>query len=93
MQKNWWVYLLIGFVCVVNFLPYLWMVMTGFMDGATSTATEPQWIFTPTLEAFDYLITEKGIMEELLQQPHRLHRIDLLLRDDRHVLRLCAGAI
>lgn len=63
VQRNWWVYLVIAFVCVVNFLPYLWMVMTGFMDGATSTATEPQWFFAPTLEAFRYLIAEKGIMK------------------------------
>ncbi len=63
VQKNWWVYLVIAFVCVVNFLPYLWMVMTGFMDGATSNATSPQWVFVPTLEAFQYLITEKGIMK------------------------------
>jgi multiple sugar transport system permease protein len=37
VQRNWWVYLIIVAVCVVNFLPYLWMVLTGFMDTATAT--------------------------------------------------------
>lgn len=62
VQRNWWVYLIILAVCVVNFLPYLWVVMTGFMDDATSGQSTPQWIFTPSLQAFDYLIFEKEIM-------------------------------
>ena len=37
--------------------------MTGFMDGAASTSTTPSWLFTPSLEAFNYLIFEKGIMK------------------------------
>ena len=65
-QRNWWVYPLIIGICVINFLPYLWMVMTGFMDGATSMATEPQWFFEPTLEAFRYLIYEKNIMHNFM---------------------------
>ncbi len=48
VQRNWWAYVLILFVCVVNFLPYLYVVLTGFMDAATSNKPEPQWIFTPT---------------------------------------------
>lgn len=62
-QSNWWVYLILLLVCVVNFLPYMWVVMTGFMDGASATAPTPQWLFTPSLEAFDYLIFEKDIMK------------------------------
>ena len=61
-QKNWWVYLIILGVCVVNVLPYLWVVMTGFMDGATASSSSPQWLFSPSLEAFRYLIFEKNIM-------------------------------
>jgi multiple sugar transport system permease protein len=49
-------------VCFVNFMPYLWIVMTGFMDRAAATAPTPTWIFTPTFEAFHFLIVEKGIM-------------------------------
>lgn len=60
-QRNWWVYLIIIFVCVVNFLPYMWVVMTGFMDNFTSSRAQPQWFFTPTLDAFRYLIA-RGIM-------------------------------
>ena len=66
VQRNWWVYLVIGFVCVVNVLPYLWMVMTGFMDGAAASSPDPQWIFTPSLEAFRFLIFEKGIMKNFM---------------------------
>jgi multiple sugar transport system permease protein len=61
--RNWWVYLVILGVCVVNVLPYLWVVMTGFMDGATASSPSPQWLFTPSLEAFKYLIFEKNIMK------------------------------
>jgi multiple sugar transport system permease protein len=63
VQRNWWVYILIIVICVVNFLPYMWMVMTGFMDRAAASSVEPNWIFTPTLDAFRYLIFEKGIMK------------------------------
>lgn len=63
VQRNWWVYLVILLVCVINFVPYLWMVMTGFMDNATSSQSMPQWFFTPSLDAFDYLISDKGIMK------------------------------
>lgn len=65
-QRNWWVYLILALVCVLNVLPYLWVVMTGFMDGATSSGSSPQWFFVPTLDAFHYLIVEKGIMKNLM---------------------------
>ncbi len=66
VQRNGWVYAVIIAVCVVNFLPYLWVVMTGFMDGAAAASRAPQWIFTPTLDAFRYLIFEKGIMSNFM---------------------------
>lgn len=62
VQRNWWVYALVVAVCVINFIPYLWVVMTGFMDQAALNTERPVWIFTPTLEAFRYLIFEKGIL-------------------------------
>jgi multiple sugar transport system permease protein len=62
VQRNWWVYLVIIAVCVINFLPYFWMVLTAFMDGASASASSPQWTFTPSLDAFHFLIFEKGIM-------------------------------
>lgn len=65
-QSNWWVYVVLALVCVLNVLPYLWVVMTGFMDGATSSASSPQWFFAPTLDAFEYLIFEKAIMKNVL---------------------------
>ncbi len=61
-QSNGWVYVILAAVCAVNVIPYLWMVLTGFMSGASASATSPQWIFSPTLDAFRYLIFEKGIM-------------------------------
>lgn len=63
VQRNGWVYLVLGIVCVVNFLPYLWMVMTGFMDDGTANQASPQWLFSPSLDAFRFLIFEKGIMK------------------------------
>jgi multiple sugar transport system permease protein len=66
VQRNWWVYLVIIAVCVVNFLPYFWMVLTAFMDGASASASSPQWMFTPSLDAFHFLIFEKGIMRNFV---------------------------
>jgi multiple sugar transport system permease protein len=66
VQRNWWVYVVIIAVCLINFVPYLWMVMTGFMDKGSAGSPTPQWIFVPTLEAFHYLIVEKGIMKNFL---------------------------
>ncbi|WP_136443730.1 carbohydrate ABC transporter permease [Pacificoceanicola onchidii] len=60
--KNWWVYVIILLVCFVNFMPYLWIVMTGLMDREAATASTPTWFFKPTFEAFHFLIVEKGIM-------------------------------
>jgi multiple sugar transport system permease protein len=62
VQRNWWAYLIILVVCVINVLPYLYVVMTGFMDATTSNQPEPQWFFTPTLEAFRFLLLEKDLM-------------------------------
>jgi multiple sugar transport system permease protein len=64
-QRNWWVYLILLLVCLLNFVPYLWMILTAFMDKPTSTSAVPQWIFTPTLEAFTHLIEEKRILDNL----------------------------
>lgn len=65
-QRNWWVYIIIGLVCIINFLPYFWMVLTAFMDSASASATKPQWVFEPSLDAFRFLISEKGIMKNFL---------------------------
>lgn len=65
VQRNWWVYLIILAVCVVNFLPYLYVVLTGFMDTATSSRPTPQWSFEPSIEAFRFLILEKDIMRNV----------------------------
>ncbi|MDQ0315903.1 carbohydrate ABC transporter permease [Amorphus orientalis] len=62
MQRNWWVYLVVLLVCVINFIPYLWVVLTGFMDQTALNTGRPVWVFSPTLEAFRYLIFEKHIM-------------------------------
>lgn len=62
VERNWWVYALILLVCAINFIPYLWVVLTGFMDQAALRTERPVWVFTPTLEAFRYLIFEKGIL-------------------------------
>jgi multiple sugar transport system permease protein len=66
LQRNWWVYVVILAVCAINFVPYLWMMMTGFMDHATATRPAPDWIFTPSLEAFRFLIFEKEIMRNFV---------------------------
>ena len=65
-QRNWWVYLILVAVCFINFIPYFWMILTAFMDAQTSSSAVPQWIFTPTLDAFSHLIDEKHILDNLL---------------------------
>jgi len=65
-ERNWWVYLILFAVCFINFVPYLWMILTAFMDKGTSVSAVPQWIFTPTLEAFTYLVREKRVLDNLL---------------------------
>jgi ABC-type glycerol-3-phosphate transport system permease component len=66
VERNWWVYILIILVCAINFVPYMWVVLTGFMDGASASANSPSWFFTPSLDAFHYLIVEKGIMKNFM---------------------------
>lgn len=60
--RTWWVYVLLLFVCFVNFVPYLYIVMTGFMSREAAISQTPTWLFWPTLDAFRILIFEKGIM-------------------------------
>jgi multiple sugar transport system permease protein len=64
--RNWWVYGLILLICFVNFMPYLYIVMTGFMSRADALSQTPTWVFWPTVEAFRFLIVEKGIMWNFL---------------------------
>lgn len=66
VRRNWWVYVIVIAVCIINFLPYMWVVMTGFMDASTSGRSEPQWFFTPSLEAFRFLIFEKDILRNFM---------------------------
>ena len=61
-SRTWWVYVLLLIVCFVNFVPYMYIVMTGFMDREAAISQTPTWIFWPTLDAFRHLIFEKGIM-------------------------------
>jgi multiple sugar transport system permease protein len=60
--RTWWVYVLLLIVCFVNFVPYLYIVMTGFMGREAAISQTPTWLFWPTLDAFRILIFEKGIM-------------------------------
>lgn len=66
VERNWWVYVVLILICAINFIPYLYVVMTGFMDRAAATSSTPRWFFKPTLEAFQYLVFEKGIMWNFL---------------------------
>lgn len=65
-ERNWWIYVVLVLICSANFIPYMYVVMTGFMDRAAATSATPTWVFKPTLEAFRYLIFEKGIMWNFL---------------------------
>lgn len=62
VRRVWWAYAIVITVAVINFLPYFYVVLTGFMDAATSTSPTPQWVFTPTLEAFRFLIFDKDLL-------------------------------
>ncbi|SEO21858.1 multiple sugar transport system permease protein [Gemmobacter aquatilis] len=61
-ERNWWVHLVLLVICVVAMLPVVWMVMTAFMPRDVAKAVPPQWIFTPTLDAFRVLIVDKGML-------------------------------
>lgn len=61
-ERNWGVHLLLLAICVVAMLPVVWMVMTAFMPRDVAKAVPPQWIFTPTLDAFRVLIVDKGML-------------------------------
>lgn len=60
-SSNWWVYAIIVFVCFINFVPYFYVVLTGFMSREAALSQTPTWFFVPTLEAFQYLL-DKQIM-------------------------------
>lgn len=60
--SNWWVYLILGLVCLVCLLPFLWIVLTAFMTKETAQAVPPQWLFEPTVAAFRTLIVEKNML-------------------------------
>lgn len=61
-ERNWWVHLILIVVCVIAMLPVVWMVMTAFMPREVARAVPPQWVFTPTLDAFRVLIVDKGML-------------------------------
>ena len=59
--RNWWVYVIIIAVCFINFMPYFYIVITGFMSKEAGLSQTPTWFFTPTLDAFHFLF-DKQIM-------------------------------
>lgn len=65
VQRNWWVHLALVAVAAVCVIPLLWIVLTAFMSRGTAQAVPPQWIFTPTLEAFRVLVQDHGILKNL----------------------------
>jgi multiple sugar transport system permease protein len=60
--SNWWVYLVLGLVCLICVLPFLWIVLTAFMTKETAQAVPPQWFFAPTVAAFKTLVVEKNML-------------------------------
>lgn len=61
-ERNWWVHVILLVVCVIAMLPVVWMVMTAFMPREVAKAVPPQWLFTPTLDAFRMLVFEQGML-------------------------------
>lgn len=65
VERNGWVHLILVLVAAVCVIPLLWIVLTAFMSRQTAQAVPPQWIFTPTLDAFRTLIGEYGLLRNL----------------------------
>lgn len=65
VQRNWWVHLILVLVTLVCVVPLVWIVLTAFMSRGTAQAVPPQWIFTPTLDAFRTLIQDYGVLRNL----------------------------
>jgi multiple sugar transport system permease protein len=66
VQRNAWVHVVLAIVMVVCVLPLVWIVLTAFMSRETAQSVPPQWIFTPSLDAFRTLIREYGLLRNLL---------------------------
>ncbi len=65
VERNGWVHLILVLVAAVCVIPLAWIVLTAFMSRQTAQAVPPQWIFTPTLDAFRTLIGEYGLLRNL----------------------------
>jgi multiple sugar transport system permease protein len=50
---------------VVGLIPVFWMGMTAFKSRADAVAVPPKVIFTPTLEGFVNLLTERSVLNRL----------------------------
>jgi multiple sugar transport system permease protein len=57
-QKNWWVYIILGFYSFISIMPVVWIVLTAFKSREDAFAVPPVWIFKPKLEAFYSIIIE-----------------------------------
>jgi multiple sugar transport system permease protein len=65
-EHNAWVHLLLGVVTAVATIPVIWIILTAFMSRATAQTVPPQWIFTPSLDAFRTLIRDYGMLRNML---------------------------
>ena len=65
VERNGWVHVVLVAVALACGIPLLWIVMTAFMSRETAQAVPPQWIFTPTLDAFRTLIGDYGLLRNL----------------------------
>lgn len=66
VPRTAWVHVVLAAVSAVAVLPLLWIVLTAFMSRETAQTVPPQWIFTPTLDAFRTLIQEYGLLRNML---------------------------
>jgi ABC-type glycerol-3-phosphate transport system permease component len=71
---------LVILVSVIMLIPVLWMFMTAFKSRSDAVAAPPKVLFTPSLEGFIALLTQRRQItaEQGLQEAQSRPRFDLV---------------
>jgi multiple sugar transport system permease protein len=59
-RAKWHIHLILIIAIAVTLFPILWMLLTSFKPSILITEPKPLWIFKPTMEHYQSLLTQKG---------------------------------
>jgi multiple sugar transport system permease protein len=59
-RAKWHIQAVLVIAVIVTLLPIIWVLLTSFKPNILITESKPLWVFKPTLEHYESLLTQRG---------------------------------